>query len=174
MLIRHFEFKNTLLGWDLDDSRSAGADVEWVDAEPQVGVNDGSEKGWDVAEDSENEQDHENTVDDQISDHLPGMSLQSIDKSLFTNILRWSTYALRSQQQLVRKVAVDDEKNKQDDRSGDAAASGHSEGEPVAEVVSVKDQSTDHADNSEKRDDHAPPGHDDAADLELKAEQKLF
>lgn len=112
-------------------------------------------------------------MDDEIADHLPSISLQKKLSFVVYKLLQ-STYALRSQQQLIREIAVNDQNNQQNNGSSDSAASWQMKGEPVAEVVFVEDQAADNADDPENGGDHAPPGHDDATDLQLKAEQELF
>lgn len=62
----------------LDDSSSAGADVERVDAEPQVRVEDSSEQWRHVTEDSENEDDDKDSVDDEVTEHLAWVVLKVI------------------------------------------------------------------------------------------------
>lgn len=55
---------------ELDDSAATRAHIQRVNAEPEVDVEDGAQQGSNVLEDSEDEENHTNSVDDEITEHL--------------------------------------------------------------------------------------------------------
>lgn len=173
---------------ELDDSAATRAHIQRVNAEPEVDVEDGAQQGSNVLEDSEDEENHTNSVDDEITEHLRWVSLQLIrnvdqfhgyecatQKKISSRFDDLRTYALGTEQKLVWEVEVNDKEENGQDGSNERTTTSNMEGEEVLDEVSaVKESAENDANDGEGGNDHSPPTHDDAAELKLQAEQKLF
>lgn len=76
----HFQSINWIalfpLAWNLSNSTATWANVEWVNAEPQVCVDNRGDEGSSVLEDSEDEYYDEDTVNDEVTEHLWWITLE--------------------------------------------------------------------------------------------------
>lgn len=91
------------------------------------------------------------------------------DESNVTNIQKHhsSSYALRSQQQLIREPEVNAEKNDGDDAAKDGASSWDVHGEERVVMPFAEQQRASNTHDRDGRENHSPPGDDDATELQL-------
>lgn len=65
-----------MLGWSLNDAGAASANVERVNAEPEISVeNDGDERRR-VAKNSKDEDHNDDSMNDEVAEHLRRVSLK--------------------------------------------------------------------------------------------------
>lgn len=84
------------------------------------------------------------------------------------------TYALCSQQQLIREVEINDEQDDANYAADNSAASGNMDGEEGVIVTLSEEEATDNTNDRNRWNDHAPPCHDDTSELKVQAEQKAL
>lgn len=150
--------------------------IEWVDTEPEINVEDYTDEWKRALEYSENEENSDDSVDDEITEHLRWIILQ---KQCCYFIYVWltsrvSTYILCSQQKLIGEIEVSQKENNSNDSTDYCTACWHMNGEDSIVISLSEQQATDDANDWDGWGDHSPPRHYYSSKLEVQKEQEFI